>query len=177
MINLQKLVPADKLYLKKIRKIYEQSFPPNERRTFEKVINLLADKRFYLFAVTFEDEVVGMLSKWDLNTFVYVEHFAVSEEFRNNGLGSYVLQKIIQDESRQIVLEVDFPEDELSLKRIRFYKQFGFSIYSESYIQPPYDKDKDAVPMLIMTCQEIDSVVVFQNIKKTLHQEVYDFFE
>ncbi len=170
MITLQKLAPTDKLYLKKVRKIYEQSFPPNERRAFEKVINLLADKRFYLFAVTFENEVVGMLSKWDFSTFVYIEHFAVSEEFRGNGLGSHVLQKVIRDESRQIVLEVELPEDEFSLKRIKFYKQLGFSICSESYIQPPYDKYKEAVPMLIMTCQEINSVAVFQNIKKTLHQ-------
>ena len=177
MIYLQILFSTDKLLLKKVKKIYEDAFPPNERRCFEKVIDLLIDKRFQLFAITFENEVVGMFSKWDFGSFVYIEHFAISKEFRGNGLGSYVLQKFIEEENCQIVLEVELPEDNFSLKRIKFYKQFGFSICNKSYIQPPYDNDKEAVPMLIMAKQEINSEIEFKNIEKTLHREVYNFFE
>ncbi len=177
MIILQKLTSTDTLYLKKIKKIYENSFPPNERRAFEKVIDLLADKRFCLSTIMFETEVVGMFSQWDFGSFVYIEHFAISEEYRGNGLGSYILQNFIQEENRQIVLEVELPEDEVSLKRIKFYEQFGFSICREPYTQPPYDKDKEAIPMLIMYKQEINSEIEFKNIEKTLHQEVYKFFE
>jgi ribosomal protein S18 acetylase RimI-like enzyme len=175
MIILQKLLPTDKLYLKKVKKIYETSFPPNERRYFKKVVALLTDNRFCLFAITFENEVVGMLSKWDFSTFVYIEHFAISLTFRGNGLGSHILQKIMQDENRQIVLEVELPDNIFSLTRIKFYERFGFTICSESYIQPPYDKTKEAIPMFIMTTQKIDSVIVFQNIKKILYKEVYGF--
>lgn len=176
---LQKLTITDTLFLKKVKKIYENSFPLNERRAFEEVMDLLTDKRFYLFAVTFENEVVGMLSKWNFKTFIYIEHFAISAAFRGNGLGSFVLQKLIQEDSRQIVLEVELPEDEISLKRIKFYERIGFSICHESYIQPPYDKDKDkaALPMLIMARQDIHSIHEFRNIRKTLHQEVYGYYE
>ncbi|NVN94588.1 MAG: GNAT family N-acetyltransferase [Bacteroidetes bacterium] len=178
MIDFQELTPSDKLILKKIKKIYENSFPPDERRLFKKVVNLLNDTRFSLSAIKFENEVVGMLSLWDFTSFVYIEHFAISEEFRNNGLGSYVLKKLIQDENRQIVLEVELPEDVFSLKRIKFYERFGFYICRESYIQPPYDdRGKEALPMLIMAKPEIDSSFIFEDIRKTIHQKVYFFFE
>lgn len=176
MIDFQELTPSDKLILKKIKKIYENSFPPDERRLFKNVVSLLNDTRFSLSAIMFENEVMGMLSLWDFTSFVYIEHFAISEEFRNNGLGSYVLKKLIQDENRQIVLEVELPEDTLSLKRVKFYERFGFSICHELYTQPPYEQNKASVPMLIMAKHTIAALPEFQNIKKTLHQEVYGFF-
>lgn len=176
MIDFQQIIPSDKLILKKIKKIYENSFPPDERRLFKKVVNLLNDTRFSLSTIMFENEVVGMLSLWDFTNFVYIEHFAISEEFRSNGLGSYVLKKLIQDENRQIVLEVELPVDELSFKRIKFYERFGFSICHESYTQPPYDQNKASLPMLILAKHAIASLQEFQNITKTLHQEVYGFF-
>ncbi|MFZ4739811.1 MAG: GNAT family N-acetyltransferase [Bacteroidales bacterium] len=176
MIDFQQLTPSDKLILKKIKKIYENSFPPDERRLFKKVVSLLNDTRFSLFAIIFENEVVGMLSSWDFTSFVYIEHFAISEEYRNNGLGSYLLKKLTQKENRQIVLEVELPEDTFSLKRIKFYERFGFSICHELYTQPPYEKNKVSLPMLIMAKHAIVSLHEFQNIKKTLHQEVYGFF-
>jgi ribosomal protein S18 acetylase RimI-like enzyme len=177
MIYLQKLASNDKIFLKKIKKIYENAFPFNERRNFKDVIALIADQRFHLSAITFENEVVGMLSIWDFDSFVYIEHFAIDEVFRGNGLGSHVLQMIIREEIRQIVLEVELPEDEISLKRIKFYEGFGFNICHELYIQPPYDKDKEAVTMFIMSRQAIASLSDFQLIRKTLHQEVYGYYE
>ncbi|MFZ4402016.1 MAG: GNAT family N-acetyltransferase [Bacteroidales bacterium] len=176
MIKLQKLTQTDTAFLKAAKKIYESAFPSNERRVFKEVKNMLADKRFNFSVITFEDSVVGIITLWDFVNFVYIEHFAITEAFRNNGLGTYVMKKILQDEARQIVLEVDLPENELSLKRIQFYKRFGFEMYHETYIQPAYSKDKMAVPMLIMTTQEMDARMG-QHLIKTLHQEVYGFFE
>jgi len=177
MIQLQKLTADDTLFLKKVKKIYESSFPAVERREYKEVKDLLSDQRFSLFAVTFENETVGMLSKWDFQTFVYIEHFAISSVFRGNGLGTYVLQKLIQEDDRQIVLEVELPEDEISLKRIKFYERNGFIICHESYIQPSYDKDKSSLPMMIMVKHAINTLHDFHAIRKTLYQEVYGFFE
>jgi len=176
MTDIYQIAPDNKKLLKKIRIIYETAFPPIERRDFNKVIDLIADNRFQLSAIKFENEVVGMLSKWDFESFVYIEHFAISKIFRGIGLGSQVIQNIIQQENRQIVLEVELATDEISLKRIKFYTQFGFGICPEPYIQPPYDKGKETLPMLIMAKPAINSGLEFQKIKATLHQQVYGFF-
>ena len=177
MVNIQKLTTNDILKLTKVKKIYENSFPVNERRDFIKLITLLSDIKFQLLAITFENEVVGMLSKWDFDSFIYIEHFAIASDFRGNGMGSYILQNLLQDEIRQIVLEVELPDDEISLKRIKFYEKFGFHCCQERYIQPPYDKDKESVSMLLMTTQLIDSLQDFQYIKNILYHEVYNFIE
>ncbi len=177
MINLQKLSLSDTSFLKKVRLIYENAFPPNERRAFEDVLELLEDKRFSLFAVTFGNEVIGMLSKWDFDTFVYIEHFAISAAFRCKGMGSHVFKQLMMAENRQIVLEVELPENEIAVKRICFYERFGCIICHEPYIQPPYDKNKASVPMLIMTKYAISTSNEFNKIKKTLHLEVYRWME
>jgi len=166
-------LPENELQLKKIRKIYENSFPPDERRDFKKLKSLLVDPRFSLAAIVFEDEVVGLISNWDFEHFVYIEHFAVAREFRGNGLGTYVLKSFMQQEKRVIVLEVELPEDATSFKRIKFYKGFGFRLCEETYIQPPYDKGKQALPMLIMIANESEAALPFSKIEKTLHQQVY----
>ncbi|MCX6231975.1 MAG: GNAT family N-acetyltransferase [Bacteroidetes bacterium] len=175
MIQLQKLSVEDKKQLKVIKKIYETSFPPNERRDFKKILLLLSDDRFNISAILFEDEVVGMLSDWDFKTFTYIEHFAISPDIRGNGLGSYVLNNFILINDKLVVLEVEIPEDENSYKRIMFYERFGFNVCKETYIQPPYDEGKEAVPMLIMINREPDTSLPFKQIEKTLHQEVYGF--
>jgi hypothetical protein len=82
----------------------------------------------------------------------------------------------MHQEKPPIVLEVELPEDASSFKRIKFYKRFDFSIYKEAYIQPPYDKGKQAVPMLIMIANESDTTLTFATIEKTLHQQVYGFY-
>jgi ribosomal protein S18 acetylase RimI-like enzyme len=176
MIQLERILSATEIQLKKIRKIYENSFPPDERRDFVKLKALLSDSRFTLSAIVFEDEVVGLFSFWDFKHFVYVEHFAVAREFRGNGLGSYVLKSFMDQEKRPVVLEVELPEDPVSFKRINFYKNFGFSVCKEAYIQPPYDKGKQSVPMLIMISNEAAAALPFSMIEKNLHQEVYGFF-
>ncbi len=174
MIHLTTILSSNKTYLNKIKKIYESSFPSDERRDFKLVVKLLSDDRFELKGIFVDKDLVGFITTWDFNDFMYVEHFAVAEELRGNGLGSYVLQNIINNSELRIVLEVDLPSDSISFKRIKFYQNFGFVLSHEEYIQPPYDADKSAVPMFVMSKPEIDNFNDFQYIVSTLHTHVYD---
>lgn len=173
MFELKKLNKNDKSSLISIKEIYENSFPSNERRDFKLVIELIENNLFTVFAITFEDRIIGMLSSWDFTYFTYIEHFAIDKNFRNNGVGSFILQEFINKTTNKILLEVDLPEDNISLKRIEFYKKFGFTICKETYVQPPYDSNKESVPMLIMTNEVIENKEEFETIKKTLYQNVY----
>ena len=180
MIHITPILSSDKKNLSKIKKIYENSFPVDERRDFDKVIDLIKDVRFQLRGVFVDDDLVGFISLWDFNEFLYVEHFAIDKELRGNGLGTHVLQNILDETPIKIVLEVDLPSDNISFKRIKYYQKFGFTLCHQEYIQPPYGEGKDAVPMFIMSKPEIDDFTEFQQITKTLHSQVYlspDFIE
>ncbi len=173
MIELKKIKKNDKQSLISIREIYENSFPPDERRDFELVTELIDNKLFTLYGIIFENNTIGMLSGWSFIDFTYIEHFAIDSKFRNNGAGSFIFQKFINQTTNKIILEVDLPTDEISLKRIKFYTKFGFSICKETYIQPPYDKNKEAVPMLIMSNVDIESFEDFEYLKNTIYKNVY----
>jgi ribosomal protein S18 acetylase RimI-like enzyme len=173
MFELKKLNKNDKSLLISVKEIYESSFPPNERRDFKLVVDLIDNQSFSLSAIRFENQTIGFLSCWFFFDFTYIEHFAIDKDYRNNGVGSFILQEFINKTTNKIILEVDLPEDDISFKRIVFYKKFGFTICKETYIQPPYDSSKESVPMLIMSSEEIESKVEFETIKKTLYQNVY----
>ena len=180
MIHLANVLYSDKRNLNKIKKIYESSFPSDERREFNKLIELLKDDRFQLKGVFVDDDSAGFISLWNFTEFMYVEHFAIANELRGNGLGTYVLQNILNETPIKILLEVDLPSDSISFKRIKYYEKFGFVICHQEYIQPPYGLGKDAVPMFIMSKPEINDYNEFRQIVKTLHSEVYhspDFIE
>ncbi len=173
MIHLTTILTTDKKHLIGIKMIYESSFPDNERRDFTQLVELLDDDRFKLKGIFIDDDLVGFISYWDFNVFMYVEHFAISDVLRNNGLGTHVLQSLLEENLNKMLLEVDLPSDPISFKRIKFYERLGFVICHEEYIQPPYGEGKEAVPMLILSKPEIDNTNEFKTIVKTIHSEVY----
>jgi len=156
-----------------VKSIYESSFPINERRDFDKVLDLIINPLFSISVVVFDNIVTGFLSSWDFSEFTYIEHFAISIDYRGIGIGSEMLQNFISKKSSKIILEVEYPIDKLSFDRIKFYERFGFEICREDYIQPPYDNSKQAVPMILMSKPEILNFNEFQIIKNSLHKFVY----
>ena len=79
MIHITPILSSDKKNLSKIKKIYENSFPVDERRDFDKLIDLIKDVRFQLRGVFVDDDLVGFISLWDFSEFMYVEHFAINK--------------------------------------------------------------------------------------------------
>lgn len=177
MFDIIKVDLEDKSSLEKIKSIYESSFPENERRDFDEALNLIANQQFTFSSIVFDKETVGLLFTWDLNTFSYIEYFAIGEAYRSSGIGSYILGKFINNQEKQIILEVELPTDIISLKRIKFYEKFGFVLCKEDYIQPPYSDNKDAVPMIIMSRPEIMSLDEFNEIRNELYKNVYKWFK
>jgi hypothetical protein len=51
----------------------------------------------------------------------------------------------------------------------------GFKANEYDYIQPPYDVDKKAVPMVLMSYPELLSEEVYTKIRDRIHKEVYGF--
>ena len=69
-------------------------------------------------------------------------------------------------------MEVEEPNDEMSTRRIHFYKRLEFTLHKKPYMQPPYRKGDNGLPMLLMTYGDIDMESDFEKVKKTLYKEV-----
>ena len=94
-------IPAEMLDL------YKDAFPPEERRPWD----------------TPEDVRLFILVFWHLtDNVIYGEHLATLPHLRGNGLGAKFIADFERtDPGMELVLEVEPPVDELTLRRIVFY--------------------------------------------------------
>lgn len=159
-----------------IRNLYFSSFPPQERRLWEDIEQLLSqyDYPYNLLVIIGNDEFAGFISWWDLTEFYYIEHFAVIESMRSCGVGTEALKQFIASTSMPIVLEVELPDSsEMAHRRIKFYQRNGFTAHPNfQYIQPPYNHNLPPVPLMLMTANTSTSLNL-QHIRNMLHHIVY----
>jgi len=157
-----------------LKDIYENSFPPDERRDFEKLKILCSNPFFSFFYILKDKIVIGFYTFWNFKDFNYIEHLAIKADFRGKGLGTELIKKIKSESDQLIVLEVEKPENTIAKKRVEFYESAGFKLCEFPYIQPPYSKDKLPVPMNLMTYPKHLNNSEFLLIKQTLYKEVYN---
>lgn len=168
MITLKQLSNANYFFAKDVM---ETSFPIEERPPFDCIQK--RDKTIFSFNVAYDNnEPIGIFSYWHFDGFCYVEHFAVENKYRNKGLGCSIMNYFIENVNQQIILEVEKPTDEMSCRRIAFYKRLGFVENYQQYLQPSYHNDGNFVPLNIMSRVEL-SDRDFETIKNILYQKVY----
>jgi ribosomal protein S18 acetylase RimI-like enzyme len=156
-----------------IWKIFKESFPEDERRNFKEQNDLLKESRYNLNPIYDGDEIIGFTAIWDFDDFTYVEHFAVKKDLRGKGYGSKIIKDVISKNDKLIILEVEKPETDEAIRRIEFYKRVGFHVNNYEYIQPPYDKDKQYVPLIIMSFPNKIDMSQFAKIREDLYKIVY----
>ena len=149
--------------------IMEKSFPADERRPKEEQKDLFENPLYKVYCV---GKMKAFMAVWEFDAFVFLEHFAVSPECRNEGLGSRMLAALAEMYDKKICLEVEPPETDVAASRIHFYERNGFFLNTYPYIQPPISKGKQPVPLMIMTSEAINEQE-FEEIKSTLYKEVY----
>lgn len=173
MINLVKTDKSER-YTEFAKKLFESAFPPEERPGFETMKNR-TDKEFRFNIIECDGNPVGILSFWDFEQFVYIEHFAIEETLRNRTLGSNTL-KLLKESVfpvKEMILEVEMPDNETARHRISFYERNGFFSNSGfAYLQPPYRKGTESVPMTIMSRNRLQDTQL-QEFKKILYRKVY----
>lgn len=138
-------------------KLYNSSFPPDERRHYEDekhLANFIEMKggKFHAFTVKDGNLFLGFLSYWIFEGYTYIEHFAVDPENRGRNIGTKMLHHLFETVCNDVLIEVEPPETPEAERRIKFYERNGFRIRQEfEYIQPPYGKGQKPVKLLLMT--------------------------
>ena len=157
----------------KVFRIMEQSFPEDEYRPYEEQEALLKNPLYQIYAICGDEDVKAFAALWIFDEIIFIEHLAVKSEFRNEGLGSKILQELTQDLNKMVCLEVELPEEEIQVRRIKFYQRNGFYYNGYAYIQPSISKGRDPVPLKIMTSGRGVTEEEFKNIRDLLYREVY----
>lgn len=157
-----------------VQQIYEYSFPIDERREFSSLLQLLQkEKSFRLEAICNETTVLGMLSWWELQEWRYIEHFAIDERLRGNGVGRSVLREFMSRNDAPAVLEVEPPTDINSKRRIQFYESLGWILHQDyHYIQPSYGVGRQPIELKLMTYHSKANYDL-DTITSLLHRHVY----
>ena len=132
-------------------KLYESSFPTEERRNWNQQQAIMQLEAYHFDLVMYNHELVGILLWWEFATIRYIEHFAIQTSQRNSGFGKTCLENFIAESDVQVLLEVEKPEDSLKQRRIGFYQRLGFHLNAYDYAHPPYLEGGDFVELLLMS--------------------------
>lgn len=168
---------TEKLKIQHFDIIYDlmkKSFPNDEYRTYDEQKALLNNPLYSVYVLYEKEQLIkAFISVWEFDDFAYIEHFAVSPEFRNGGTGSKMLKELLDLTKKTTCLEVEPPENEINRRRIGFYERNNFFFNEYPYIQPPMSEGKKPVPLFIMTSGGKIDKNTFEHIKTTLYSQVY----
>jgi len=157
--------------------ILKEAFPSKERRTEEHQKALLSLPQYCLYAVKEKEILQGVISLWEIEDFIYIEHFAISPEYRNGGFGGKVLAHLIKWKNKPVILEVEEPEGEIEKRRIGFYERHGFFYNDYPYMQPPLRENQELFPLRVMTRPRKIRKEEFESYKKLLYKIAYQYEE
>lgn len=143
--------------------VYQTSFPSHERRNVEKQRALLSCPLYHFDVVLEEGVFAGLLLHWDFANYTYVEHYAILSTLRGQSLGSACLQSFCK-KYPLVILEIDPPGDEISVRRQGFYARLGFQSNVFAHAHPAYHR------------QNLPHELVVMSYPRTLSGEEYAVF-
>ena len=147
--------------------LYGASFPLHEQRLTASQQSILHEPAYQFRLLYEEEELVGILLCWEADSFLYVEHFAISAEKRSCGCGARALAALEREceaKGKTVILEIDPPEDGISCRRKAFYERNGFCENPYPHIHPPYRPGNEGHRLTVLSCPG------------TLTQQAYDGF-
>ena len=174
MLTLTPINTRNKHYLF-VERLLHEAFPENERRDDNRQrANTDRNPLFYCLLVqTEKEQPIGLLTYWQFDEFIYIEHFAMIDAERGKGYGSEAMKFFLSQAEKPVVLEAEMPHssNDQALRRIRFYKRLGFRVCSAPYKQPPYRCTDGWLPMKIL---KYGNLPFSYFVKQTIYREVYD---
>ncbi|MGL4520612.1 MAG: GNAT family N-acetyltransferase [Phocaeicola sp.] len=176
MIKLRKIKTTDEKEYTFVENLLVTAFPEVERREND-AQRFYTDNNshFHCYIIEEEEQLIGFVNLWKFDIFCYVEHIAIDPNLRNGGYGKQLLDKIKEIAGNlPIILEVEHPNDEMSSRRINFYKRADFTLHELPYIQPPYRVGGQELPLYLMSYGNINMEREYKKIKSEIHREVYN---
>ena len=126
-----KLYPAKKADLHRIKRLYKQAFPPNERKPWANMQQLCNNKKGEILALQYNHHFAGLAITLHNNDLVLLDYLAIEPSQRNLGLGSLALAALQKRYQHQrLVVEIERPDapgmnKPVCERRREFYRRAG----------------------------------------------------
>jgi ribosomal protein S18 acetylase RimI-like enzyme len=154
--------------------LMQRSFPQVEYRDFEDQLALLQREDYHIQTYVKNGSLAAFYARYTLNELTFIEHIAVDEHYRGQGLGSQIMREVIAGTKQCIVLEVEPPAGSVdAARRVHFYEQLGFHLNDFSYEQPALRRGGSAVPLQLMSHPQALDAKNFVYVKQRIRKHVY----
>lgn len=112
---------------KKIKEIYNSSFPKDERFPFWVLKQTAKSNNVIFNEISYDDKAIGIEYMIIDNDVAYLMYFAIDNDKRNGGYGSIVLKDLIK-KYKTVILSIEkvYNSKSISNRRKWFYLRNGF---------------------------------------------------
>ena len=128
-MHFERLTSADDPRFSATMEGYAVSFPPHEQREPASQRAIMTDPAY---------------------RFIYVEHFFILPHLRGHACGSRALA-LLGGRGKTVILEIDPPADDVSLRRRGFYERAGFHENPYRHVHPPYHAGNRGHDLVVMS--------------------------
>lgn len=163
--------PTHRMY-KAFETLYHSSFPAHAQRSRAQQMEAFKDSAYHLLCFEDQGELLAFISYWTLGSCTYIEHIAVNDKLRGQGNGGRVLRSFMALMNKIVLLEIEPLTDTESQARFRFYQKCGFGANEIEHFHPPYRKDKEPHPLIVMTYGRPVSQGEYEAFKSELTSKV-----
>ncbi len=173
-MEIHRITQSDSPLYQKAIDLYKISFPFHEQREKPSQLQILQQDAYHFDIICDNGEFVGEILYWDIGGAFYIEHFCVLPSQRNKHYGQKILNVY---QATPLILEIDPPVDEVSIRRKGFYERCGFVENPHRHIHPPYHAGNHGHELVIMSSPrmlEADEYGCFNHyLQDTVMKDVY----
>ncbi len=151
-MEIHRMTQSNEPLYQKAIDLYRISFPAHEQREKLSQLRILQQDAYHFDVICYNGEFVGEILYWDIGGAFYIEHFCVLPSLRKKHYGQKILRAY---QATPLILEIDLPMDEISIRRKGFYERCGFVANPYSHIHPAYHRGNAGHKLVVMSSPEM----------------------
>lgn len=169
MLRKLNLEDAKGLY----KKYMEKDFPDDERPSYNDYRELIENNKSTPYAYEEENKMKAYIICVEKGDFVLISHLAVLKEYRGQGIGTKLLEKMksFYKDKQAVILEAEAEEQaknekdlETIKRRQKFYTKCGFTPY------PNLDYELTGVKFLIFVYSNLENKIEVEKLMEIIKQ-------
>lgn len=150
------------------------NFPTKEIKDYEYMKDTFKKGCYKVLTLKEENKIIGVLSYYFSGEYVFVDYFAINGNHKGKGLGSKMLKYFMAMVDSKVILEVEYPENEQSQRRIVFYQRCGLILNDQyNYFVPPVRNLKQRLYFHLMSyptaITENEFKIVYPQILRSIY--------
>jgi len=150
-------------------------FPKKEVKEYSYLKGMFENGIAHALVKKKDDTIIGALCYMEVEDYVFIDYFVIIDAYQGKQLGQQMLQYFKETMNKPIILEVELPTDDISKRRIAFYKRMGFVLNEHEYVVPPIRSLKYPIYFLLMTDKKPLTREKFDKIYPSILKIVYGF--